>query len=330
MGVSQSRSVSESVQSSNKADAQVSPQNIRQVILALLSHCEVPYAIKPYDQFLHDRCLGVCEERGYPGIGSGYGSDQVHGEPSLLPFLPTGVWLAAEAYGHLKSDLPRLIYIALYTAFITYLDDLFKRDVESVALFGQRLIRGERQGHHVLDGLAHAMNDAETQFGRTAANIIIYDTLGYMNSLLIDHETQEVNLSRDALGFPTYMRLLSGVPSCFAVFIFPPDMPLLSYIQSIPEIRDYICYMNDVLSFYKEEIRGEEDNYISLVATSQRLAKYDVLQKLADDLARTTEQVNKILKEDPAAFHAWSTFKAGYIYFHTSNVRYKLDQLNLA
>lgn len=90
-----------------------------------------------------------------------------------------------------------------------------------------------------------------------------------------------------------------------------------------------VKHFSDVLSFYKEEIRGEEDNYISVISASQRRAKNEVLQKLASDVAKITDQANKILRDDPEALHAWSSFKAGYIYFHTSDARYKLDHLNL-
>jgi hypothetical protein len=178
-------------------------QNIRQVILALLAHCEVPYIIKPYDQFLHDQCLAVCEARGYPIYSnSGCGTEPElnnYDEPSLLPFLPTGVYIASASYDHLKSDLPRITYIALYSTFVTYLDDLFKRDVERVALFSQRLMRGESHGHPVLDGLADLLTQTETHFGRTAANIIVHDTLGFFNSLLLDYETQGLNVSVNLL-----------------------------------------------------------------------------------------------------------------------------------
>lgn len=180
--------------------AQVPLPNIRQIILTLLAHCDVPYIVELYDQLLYDRCLVIFEERGYP-IGSNSEQD-IDNEPSLLPFLPTGVYIASASDDHLKSDLPRLTYIALYSAFVTYLDDLFRRDVQSVALFGKRLMRGERQGHPVLDGLAHLLNETETHFGRTAANVIVHDTLGLLNSLLLEYETQGLHVSIDCIVLP--------------------------------------------------------------------------------------------------------------------------------
>lgn len=76
-------------------------------------------------------------------------------------------------------------------------------------------------------------------------------------------------------------------------------------------------------------MRGEEDNYISLVAASQGLTKKEVLKKLADDVAKCANQIDNILKGDSAAYDAWSGFKTGYVYLHTSCARYKLDHLHL-
>lgn len=177
----------------------MSPQHIRQVILSLLSHCDVSYTVESYDQELHDLCLAFCKERGYSiGINSSGDSNPkgcAENEPSWLSYLKIGVYLSSIMYSHLKTDVPRLTYIALYASFIIYSDDLFKRDTELVASFGTRLIRGEKQGHPVLNALADLLNDSEMHFGPTGANIIFYDTVGYFTSLLLDYETPSLKVS---------------------------------------------------------------------------------------------------------------------------------------
>ena len=83
------------------------------------------------------------------------------------------------------------------------------------------------------------------------------------------------------------------------------------------------------MSFYKEEMRGESDNFISLLSASQGLDKMTVLATLASDVAKSNDVIKAILRDEPDALQAWLTFMAGYVYFHTSNARYKLDRLNL-
>lgn len=131
--------------------------------MGLLSECEVLSAVKPYGQLLYYECLAVCQERGYP-VELPAEHDP---KPSLLPVIPSGVYTASIVYTHIKTDIQRLIYLVLFTACILYLDDLYKRDVESVALFGQSLKLGDKQGDAVLDGLADLLKGAETHFGST-------------------------------------------------------------------------------------------------------------------------------------------------------------------
>lgn len=83
------------------------------------------------------------------------------------------------------------------------------------------------------------------------------------------------------------------------------------------------------MSFYKEEMRGEADNFISILSASQGVDKMTVLASLAGDVAKANDSIKVMLRNDPDALEAWLTFMAGYVYFHTSNTRYKLDRLNL-
>ena len=83
------------------------------------------------------------------------------------------------------------------------------------------------------------------------------------------------------------------------------------------------------MSFYKEEKRGEADNFISLLAASQGQDKIAILETLAKDTATSNNSIKLALGGDSGALKSWLDFVAGYIYFHTSNPRYKLDDLRL-
>lgn len=76
-------------------------------------------------------------------------------------------------------------------------------------------------------------------------------------------------------------------------------------------------------------MRGEADNFISLLSASQGLDKMTVLAMLASDVAKSNDLIKAILRDELDALQAWLNFMAGYVYFHTSNTRYKLDHLNL-
>ncbi|KAL0562702.1 hypothetical protein V5O48_019379 [Marasmius crinis-equi] len=89
----------------------------------------------------------------------------------------------------------------------------------------------------------------------------------------------------------------------------------------------YINGMNDVLSFYKEELNAEEDNFASMLAKGASITKYDAVQRLANDVADADGRILKAMEEHQAAMDSWKTFRSGYVSFHTSCPRYKLDEV---
>ncbi|KAJ7046420.1 hypothetical protein C8F04DRAFT_1387942 [Mycena alexandri] len=54
----------------------------------------------------------------------------------------------------------------------------------------------------------------------------------------------------------------------FSCAAFPlakhPDMS--TYVQALPDIDAYLCLVNDILSFYKEDLAGKTINYLSVRA----------------------------------------------------------------
>ncbi|KAF8957808.1 isoprenoid synthase domain-containing protein [Flammula alnicola] len=292
---------------------------IRNIIGDLLIKCQIPYVVTPYDQELHDLCCAVARERGYP-----MGTDR--SVPSLLPFIQSGVIIASVAYGHLESEATR-VFISLYTAFLVYVDDAYQRDVQRVSVFNERFVLREPQEDPVLDGLADWLHEIPKHYERVAANIILTATLNLINASLLEFQTKGMQASIYAKGYPGFTRAMSGASEAYALMIFPPTVPLQSYIQALPELVAYIGYGNDVLSFYKEELAGETVNYISVLARCHGLSKMEAFERLATDVVGAQTQISVILETDKEAFEAWQKFKAGYVGFHTSFDRYLLDDL---
>ena len=81
----------------------------------------VTYPRTPYDHDLHDLCIQECKLKRYP-------IDKIHGKASIAKYIPCGIIIASTAYAHLKSRSTQ-VYIAIYTAFLTWADDAYSRDV---------------------------------------------------------------------------------------------------------------------------------------------------------------------------------------------------------
>ncbi|TFK38295.1 isoprenoid synthase domain-containing protein [Crucibulum laeve] len=293
---------------------------IRHAITEFLQHCNLPFPVTNYDTDFHDACCREARRKGYP-MDSTY-----PGCTSLYPFIPGGVVMATTAYSHLHKQDAR-IFIALYTAFLIYLDDIFQKDVGLVSEFNERFIHKRAQLDPVLDSFADLLYELPQHFGRVVSNIMVTSTLNLVTALLLEHETQDMTLSPYAHGYTTFSRVMSGASEVYALFAFPTDIPLQGYIQALHDMTMFINNGNDILSFYKEDLAGENVNRISNLANCFGTSKLEVLRRLSEDASTYHSQVMQILEPCPAAFEAYSHFSKGYIGFHASLSRYRLGEL---
>lgn len=109
------------------------------------------------------------------------------------------------------------------------------------------------------------------------------------------------------------------------------QIPLLGryeilYIQAVPELSNHILYANDVLSFYKEEIAGEQANFIHDRAAVTGRSVTDALDDTVDDAITATLAAREALRGTPEG-EACEAVMAGYVRFHFLDGRYRLREL---
>ena len=86
--------------------------------------------------------------------------------------------------------------------------------------------------------------------------------------------------------------------------------------------------ISDLLSFYKEELAGENGNYISLEASQRGQEKILVFRELARDLSLCVSRIETILEGNSEAKTVYQCFIGGYVSYHFSdNKRYHLNDL---
>jgi hypothetical protein len=169
-------------------------------------------------------------------------------------------------------------------------------------------------------------------FDPIAANAIIIGFHEFINGTMMESITKTIIHHARAPNFPEYVRLQSGAPALYAYWIFPrhkhPD--LSTYVQAIPDLLALINRVNDIFSFYKEELAGEDDNFVHMRA---KTSGKDVIITLEDICDETIELVNNIsatLATDTAAYLAFQGYLSGYIRFHLSTTRYCMKELMMA
>jgi len=297
-----------------------STEGIRDVITELLSLCDIPYYRTPYDHDLHDLCIQECKLKKYP-------IDKIYGKASIAKYIPCGVVITSTGYAHIKNRSTQ-VFIALYTAFVAWIDDTYAQDVTGVDSFNERFVIGRKQANEGLDGLDRLLRETNLNYQGVQANVILTATLNFITSIILDFETQGIPVSPHAKSYPTFLRTMSGICEAYVMFTFPPEIPAKSYVQATPDFCLCINNFNDVLSFYKEELAGENGNYISLEASQRGQDKIPVLRELARDVSLCVSRVVNTLDGNIEAKAAFQCFIGGYVSFHTSfDSRYHLNDL---
>ncbi|KAF9264979.1 terpenoid synthase, partial [Marasmius fiardii PR-910] len=240
--------------------------------------------------------------------------------------ITVGVDIASTSYSHLPKR--NQVYIAIFTSLVTVLDNSFYQNHSRMEGFNERFVNGLPQDDPVLHVLDQTLRDSPEYYGQIQSNMIIPGTLDFVISLMMDMEIREITVRSISPDFAAFWRSLSGIPIGFTMFIFPKEIKLSAYIECLPHMKTYVNCMRsiDVLSFYKEEVAGEE-TFATSLAKGSLITNYEAIQRLADDVAEAEAIISKKLVGNQPALDSWESFKRGYVYFHTSCHRYKLDEL---
>ncbi|KIJ11854.1 hypothetical protein PAXINDRAFT_83937, partial [Paxillus involutus ATCC 200175] len=297
---------------------------IRTTICRLLAGCNVQYKVAPFDHALYQECFDVAVKRGYPMSCS---------EPfSVLPFLPIGVTYSMTSCAHI-TPRHNQIWIALCTACLFFVDDVprrFPTELPSLRAFNNRLVRGEKQGNAVLDAVVDLLKETPRVFGgHVPADLLTTSIMDFATTTVMECETTNMHILASAKGYPSYQRVMTGIGEAYAVMVFPPDIPYEEYIQAMPELALFICTVNDVLSFYKEELDGESTNHVTTIAARKGISRVEAFEELADTSVELYQRILSILDGLPPAREAFTHFVEGYFAFYFSSKRYRLMEVGL-
>ena len=120
------------------------------------------------------------------------------GPLSVVPFIPDGVAMALTAYAHLKTDDER-VYIAMYTAFLIYIEDIFHKDMGIVQQFNSRFTLHQPKENAVLDALSNLLLEMPDRFDSIVANIMIASTLNLVTAALLEDQLESISVSHQHL-----------------------------------------------------------------------------------------------------------------------------------
>ncbi|KIK53242.1 hypothetical protein GYMLUDRAFT_77496 [Collybiopsis luxurians FD-317 M1] len=134
-----------------------------------------------------------------------------------------------------------------------------------------------------------------------------------------------------AENWPKFLRAKTGIAPAYSYAVFPqtahPDMSV--YVQVLPDMDDFINLGNDILSFYKEDLAGDEMTYVAFRAKISGKHPLRVVSEMVDEITHSHERILAVLSDHPEALKWWLTFEKGYIGWHLSMKRYRLSEIGL-
>ncbi|OJA09034.1 hypothetical protein AZE42_09695 [Rhizopogon vesiculosus] len=272
--------------------------SIRQANTDFLQRCGLEYTgLLRLDEALHSEYYQEAINRGIP----------MDGRYSFSPYIAAGVAITTNAFEHLPDREIRM-WICLLITITIGIDDNLGGGLDMVQLyhFNKRFISHQPQGDPAMKAFDAFLREASRHYSPLVSNLITTSILDFVSSLLLDHETKDMqaHLDEDAL----VCRLL------------PAPIRLSDLGISIMNLT------NDILSYYKEELEGDTTTYVARLAVSRGLTKLDVLHEVIDKTAQAHHNILESLKAHPDAYHAYVSFFHGYIQYYFAP-RYKLHEI---
>ena len=165
--------------------------------------------------------------------------------------------------------------------------------------------------------------------------MVIKTTIEFVEGTNVENDFNEF-VPTDAIRFPRYLRIKTGFAETYAHAIFPNDtfpeeQYRKFYLPALPPLCDIIDFTNDILSFYKETIRGTERiNYICNVAKSTGRSALQCLQDTIDAVENRVAEMRRILKPHPTLLAHANDYLAAYIGWHICTTsRYHLNEVKI-
>lgn len=254
--------------------------------------------------------------------------------------ISTGVKITSFSYPYISLDVQE--YIACYAAYVISIDDLTRELAGDLEAFATRLTLGQPQGSSLLRGLTNYLGEQGQVFGPFGGDMVIKGTLEFISSTGIEDNIppESLHLPPEAAEFLNFFRAKTGVAEPFAFFLFPEDIlpestSLERYVAAVPSIMLLLGYINDILSFYKEEVAAAaaaQDDSTGFIRSHSKLYGISTLESLRrtkDEAVQLMQRLHGIFAGDETLLGYMEQFVQGYVMYHLSCNRYKLGELDI-
>jgi hypothetical protein len=230
--------------------------------------------------------------------------------------------------------------IALYNWFIIYIDDAVLCDPLPFVSFQYRFMKALPQLDPVLDAFSDVLHAICASYPPLQSNLILSSTFEFVSvtcvepqlSLTGSQTASKISGSptKNATRFPLFLRERTGLGLPGALMLFSPTQPVefVDCFRALGDMTFWTAAVNDLLSFFKEQLAGETATYIHTRASAEGRSPVEVLSALTDELCAASRNITQALSADPVAAETWRMFEYGVVAWHLENDRYRLRELD--
>ncbi|KAF9554319.1 terpenoid synthase [Agrocybe pediades] len=234
----------------------------------------------------------------------------------------TAATMAELPYPGLSEEIR--YYVAKYTWLALYVDDMEHSHAqpERISSFQRSIIdvtAAEPEGE-LLQALRKHLAESYRLFEPMAADGIVLCAMDFIHGSLLEQmsKVQRMRLTNASASWPYYLRRKAGSSIGYGFMLFPKEanVDISVYIQVIDDMTLVTDLTND-------------QNYVyNRAAVTQRSIK-DTLNDLAEESIQANSRITQVLESsaNTTALKIWRNFVNGYIGFHFTLDRYRLQEL---
>ncbi|THU86671.1 terpenoid synthase [Dendrothele bispora CBS 962.96] len=212
-----------------------------------------------------------------------------------------------------------------------FIDDLSRRIPSAITEFQHRILLNKPQLDPALAQFPRILSQLYWHWDHICANSMVCAALEFISGTAMEDkdEIQRMVPHPAALNWPRFLRMKTGIAPAYSYAVFPkshhPDTSV--FVQALPDMDDFINLGNDILSFYKEALDGDQMTYVAFRAKITNKHPICVVSEMVDEITQSHERIVAILSGHPEALKWWLTFEKGYIGWHLDLQRYKLAEI---
>ncbi|KAJ5158778.1 terpenoid synthase [Penicillium coprophilum] len=219
------------------------------------------------------------------------------------------------------------------------LDDGGHKVLNELRSFRKNLITGNEQKSAILALFQRSLLAMDDHYGAFSVDMLVGSVIKSVSANIVEYEGISYQADQMSADFPRYFRWMTGFAEAFAWLIpFKKEFGCVNNVFAaeslllgvMPDLADLTCVINDVMSFYKESVVGDEyENFVHQQARVQNTSVGQVLEHLTVIVQDRFNGVLRAIDSNMKLYNLVQDWVKGQVLLYFKCARYRLDELNI-